>query len=89
MKDIASIVLNAYKKVAEEKGILNDKEPDLEISLSRENGLDSLGLVSMIVYIEEELDLELDDVLMDIRESSKIKDMVKLIEKAVNVDGGI
>lgn len=64
-----------------EKFIENTPSP--EMTLSRENGIDSLGIVTLILYIEEELGVELDSCLADIRKCKTLSNMMEIIENAV------
>ena len=48
--------------------------------IMRDNGIDSLGIVNMILDIEDELNIELDGCLQEIRECHTIADVIKVIE---------
>jgi acyl carrier protein len=81
MINIEEVVLESYKRVVPES-ILENMIPSLDMSIGRNSGLDSLGIVNFLVEIEEALNISLDSVLTDIRHSRKMSEIVSLIEKA-------
>jgi len=50
------------------------------MEFSRENGIDSLGIVSLILDIEEKLDIELDSCLAEIRQCKTLEEMIRTVE---------
>lgn len=80
--DVKSIVLKRHNELMREVGI--DKESTIEMEMTRDYAIDSLGIVSLILNIEEDLDVELDDCLADIRRCKTIGEMISVIEAAVN-----
>lgn len=55
-----------------------------ETKLSRDNGFDSLGIVTLIVNIEDDLSIELDDYLLDIRKDISVSDLIEIVSRAYN-----
>lgn len=76
---IEHIVLDCHNKVLREFDIC--KVSDLDMAMKPENGIDSLGIVSLVLEIEDQLNIELDDVLMDIRACKTIRELVDIVEK--------
>ncbi|WP_294353440.1 acyl carrier protein [uncultured Clostridium sp.] len=72
------LVLEAYKSVIEEAGKSVDNI-NLDIEVSRENGLDSLGFVEFIIVLEEKTGKKLDPVLSQIRKSKNLKEIVDVL----------
>ena len=72
------LVLEAYKSVIEEAGKSVDNI-NLDIEVSRENGLDSLGFVEFIIVLEEKTGKKLDPVLSQIRKSKNLKEIVGVL----------
>ena len=58
-----------------------------EMELNRENGIDSLGIVSLVVLLEEKLEFDADKYLADIRNCKRVTDLVELMEKIKRGDG--
>ncbi|WP_054943545.1 phosphopantetheine-binding protein [Paenibacillus ihuae] len=83
--NFAETVIESYKKVLEDYPV--KLEPSLEAALGAESGLDSLGLVNLMIEIEESLDISLESVLIEIRSSQKLSDIVRLVEKAYQAVG--
>ena len=63
-----------------------DVENHLE-ELNRENGIDSLGIVSLVVLLEEKLEFDADKYLADIRNCKRVVDLVELVKKIKKGDG--
>ncbi|KGE19745.1 hypothetical protein [Paenibacillus wynnii] len=79
---IEKVVLNCYKRILQE--LESDALPCLDAKIgSRGSGLDSLGVVSLIVEIEEELEMNLDSILVSLRQSEKLVDIIPLLEALV------
>lgn len=81
MKSVKDIVLEQHTRVMRQNGINEDSREDMEVGPSC--GLDSLGIVDFIIGIEEELNIELDESLSEIRKSKTIKEIIDIIEKCV------
>ncbi|WP_135548516.1 phosphopantetheine-binding protein [Paenibacillus cymbidii] len=81
MGNVEQIVLNSYRKVLEDSG--RDTNVSLDVVIGRNTGLDSLGLVNLMVEIEEALDITLESVLIEIRQSIMLFELVPLVERAL------
>lgn len=44
-----------------------------ELELTRESGIDSLGLVSLVLELEDALEIDLDEYLLEVRNCKTIK----------------
>lgn len=77
--DVEKIVLEVHTKLMQDEGI--SKESCREMKVDRESGIDSLGIVSMVLEIEEQLGIELDNCLADIRRARTIDDIIKIVQK--------
>ena len=77
MKNVERIVYESYSKVVGDTTNIPHKETEL----SRENGLDSLEIVSLILEIEDSLGVSLDAHIKDIRESRNLGELIQIIEK--------
>ena len=71
-------VFIVHTKIMREQGF--DMESYQDLYFKRDNGIDSLGIVNMILDIEDELNIELDGCLQEIRECHTIADVIKVIE---------
>ncbi|WP_127530186.1 acyl carrier protein [Paenibacillus kobensis] len=83
MTNIEQAIMDCYKKVLEESGL--NIEPSMDVTIGRDSGLDSLGLVNLMIEIEEMFDITLASVLVEIRQSHKLSELVPLIERAIKV----
>ncbi len=81
-KVINTIVKN-FQQILDESGI--DAVITNETELSRDMGIDSLGIVNLIFGIEEDLEIELDDCLAEIRNAHTVRELSEIIEKAYNI----
>lgn len=52
-----------------------------ETELTRENGIDSLGIVELVMELEEAFKIDLDSELMQIRKCQNISQLTKIIEE--------
>ena len=68
MTRVEEVVCRVHTKIMREQGIDMESSPD------------SLGIVNMILDIEDELNIELDGCLQEIRECHTIADVIKVIE---------
>ena len=48
--------------------------------VNRESGIDSLGIVTLVLELEERLGIELDSCLADIRKAQTIDDIIKIVQ---------
>ena len=77
MKNVEQAVLKCHTNVMKANNI--DKESDISMEMTQENGIDSLGIVTLIVEMEDELDMELDAYLADIRKCKTIGELINVI----------
>lgn len=77
MNNIEQIVLESYGRLLDDKEI--DAEPSINMKMTRENGMDSLGIVSLIIDIEEALEMDLDECLAQIRKCTTIQELIDII----------
>lgn len=61
----------------------NTKSIDLDASLSKLYGIDSLGLVDIIIYCEESFGFEFDYTELDLNNFESINILVNLIDKHI------
>ena len=78
--DIKDVVVESCKKVIKENNEKINVTEETEISI--ENGIDSLGIVTIIFEIEEQLEIELDEYLSYVRRCKTIGDLIGVVEKA-------
>ncbi len=81
MDQVEAAVLKIHTELMGSKAIDRESSRDLEVKGS--NGIDSLGIVSMILGIEEELDVDLDDCLAHIRKCRTIGDIIDVVSAEV------
>lgn len=79
MNKVEEIVLKCHNDLLAERGI--NIVSDFNTEMNRENGIDSLGLVSLILQIEDELGMDLDECLADIRNSKTVGEVIQAIQK--------
>lgn len=79
--DVKQIVMECFEQLLRERAI--DTEPDLNMEMSRENGIDSLGIVSLVLSVEEKLGTELDQCLAEIRKCKTIQEFITVVENIV------
>lgn len=80
--NIKESVLECCKAVIEENKkeiIVNESTP-----ISRENGIDSLGMVTLVIDMEEKFDIDLDEHLSDIRKCKTIGELTEIIAEVIN-----
>lgn len=77
--NVEEIVLEVHTKLMQDEGI--PKESCREMRVVRESGIDSLGIVTMVLEIEERLGVDLDSCLADIRRARTIDDIIKIVEE--------
>lgn len=82
MRSVKEVVLEKHAILMQDRDIDMESSEDLEFG--RKNAIDSLGIVELIIAIEEELDIELDDCLTEIRKCKTVGDMIHTIEDFIN-----
>lgn len=85
MELIKEIVLRLHTELMQGRGIERISSPELEIR--PRNGITSESIVTLLLDIEDELDIELDDYLMEIRVCKTIGDFIGIIETAYKNKG--
>lgn len=75
--DIEAKILECQRRIYENNGL--DIEPSLEHRFDRDHGIDSLGVVDFVVNLEDELGIDLDNVLGQIRNCKTFKDIVDIV----------
>jgi len=79
--NVKDAVIASINELLKEEGKKLDVNMDTPIS--RETGIDSLGFVSLIIEIEERLDVSLENVIVEIRKCRFVKDLVCVIENFI------
>lgn len=80
MKDIEEVVKKCCQQVLDDSGL--KIVSDINMRMTRENGIDSLGMVTLILSIEEELEVELDYYLSEMRNAEYLRDFINIVKKA-------
>ncbi|MBP3450150.1 MAG: hypothetical protein J6K22_06805 [Spirochaetaceae bacterium] len=80
MENIEETVLNLHTKLMYEQGIKQQSSPELE--LRPRNGITSSTIVSLILDIEDVLNIQLDNYIYEIRKCKTISDFILIIETA-------
>lgn len=75
MEKLLHILFEVYSNVNSEI----DEESFKEMEMSRENGIDSLTFVKLIMAVEEEYDIELDDYMESLLQTNKIIEFAGII----------
>lgn len=73
-------IIKNFEQILDESGI--EAVITEETELNRDMGIDSLGIVNLILGIEEELEIELDEYLLDVRNAKTIKELINIVERA-------
>jgi len=81
MVEFENIVIKCCQEVISENH--DDIVVGMETELTSDLGIDSLGLVSLVLLLEENLDIDLDEYLMEIRSSKSVDQLVKVIYQAI------
>jgi acyl carrier protein len=79
MESIKDVIHKVYRNVLEETRMEND-QGEGNVKVDRASGLNSLEFVNLIVGIEEELKLNLDPVLIDLRKTKRLSEVITIIE---------
>lgn len=80
MKDIQKVVIRLHNKLLKEREI--DMESSLEMEMRPRNGITSESIVTLLLDIEDELDIELDDYLAQIRKCKTIGLLTDIVKEA-------
>lgn len=54
-------------------------EVDMDTVISRDTGIDSLGIVNLVLELEDKFGVELDNYLADIRKCETVRDLVDVM----------
>lgn len=76
-------IIKNFQQILDESGI--EAVITEETELNRDMGIDSLGIVNLILSIEEDLEIELDDYLAEIRNAHTVRELSEIVEKAYNI----
>lgn len=76
-------IIKNFQQILDESGI--EAVITEETELNRDMGIDSLGIVNLILSIEEDLEIELDDYLAEIRNAHTVRELSEIVEKAYNL----
>lgn len=80
MQEFENIVIKCCQEVVSENR--SDIQVDMDTCLTNELGFDSLGIVSLVLLLEEKLEMDLDEYLMEIRNSNNVAQLVQVIYRA-------
>lgn len=80
MNKVKNTVFKLHNELMQEKGI--DKVSSVELEIRPRNGITSESIVTLLLDIEEELGIELDEYLAQIRKCKTIGEFIEVIEKA-------
>ncbi len=82
MQKIKEIILDIHQMILNDRAIKKVSSESMEVNAL--NGLDSYGLVLFVVELENRLNLELDEILMQIRQAKTVGDIVEVVSCKVN-----
>ena len=85
MKSVNEVVLRIHTELMHQQGISQESTEELEIR--PKNGITSSTIVSFLLDLEDELDIQLDRYLPEIRVCKTIGAFIKIIEKACSEQG--
>lgn len=77
--NIKQALLDCQNKILKENNL--DLDSNLDMEMSVKNGIDSMGIVELVLALEEALDIELDNVLADIRKCKTMKELLSILEE--------
>lgn len=80
MADIQEVVIRLHNKLLKER--VGDMESSLEMEMRPRNGITSESIVTLLLDIEDELDIELDDYLAKIRKCKTIGLLADIVKEA-------
>ena len=84
MKNVREVVLEQHTILMNSKGI--DKKSSNDMAFGRDDAIDSLGIVEFILGVEEELGVELDGCLPEIRSCKTVGEVIQIIEEFCGKD---
>ncbi|MBO4864004.1 MAG: hypothetical protein J5517_06545 [Eubacterium sp.] len=77
---ITQCVLGAHNRILAEKHI--EKESSIDMEIRPRNGITSESIVTLLLDIEDELDIDLDEYLPEIRKCRTIGQLIEIVEMA-------
>lgn len=80
IKLVEDVVIEAHNELLDELG--KTRRSTLDAKMSRGFGIDSLGLVTLVITVEEKLDISLEEYLADVRNCYYVQDFINTVEKA-------
>ena len=80
MKNIEEVVMKIHTEIMHQKGI--EKKSTLDMEIRPQNGITSESIVIFILNLEDELNIELDDFLPQIRKVKTIRGLADIVNKA-------
>lgn len=80
MRDVKEVVFDTHNNLMKQRGI--DKVSSLEMEIRPRNGITSETIVTLLLDIEEELGIELDEYLPQIRVCKTIGDFIEIVKMA-------
>lgn len=80
MKNIQEVALRIHTEIMHQKGINQESTVDMEIR--PKNGITSETIVFFILELEEELGIQLDNYLPQIRKAKTIQELINIVSKA-------
>lgn len=80
MDKVKEAVLRLHTGLMHERGI--DRESSPELGIRPKNGITSESIVVFILDLEDELDIELDEYLLQIRKAKTIESFIGIVEDA-------
>lgn len=83
MKTIKESIIKIYNEVLVQMNIDTDTDESKE-SMARDSGLDSLGFVNLIIGIEEEFEINLDSVLIKLRQTKRLHEVIDIVSQVIN-----
>ncbi|MCI8669051.1 MAG: acyl carrier protein [Lachnospiraceae bacterium] len=75
--DIKETVIMCCREIIEKSR--GNIEVDMDTAISRDKGIDSLGIVNLVLELEDKFGVELDNYLADIRKCETIRDLVDVM----------
>lgn len=80
MKNIQEVVLRLHNQLMIEEKINKESSPEME--MRPRNGITSVSIVSLLLDLEDELDIELDDYLVQIRKCTTLGGFIDIVKDA-------
>lgn len=86
---IGESILDRIKHVVRKKNVFpSNTKVESDDNLFDKHGLDSAGMISLVVALEEEFDLEFDDAALELRNFETIHKIGILIEETLLCSSG-